>query len=434
MSAAQTPAEEEAGERDPRSLRVLIVIELGANWGHLLRVLPVIDELRARGHRPLLAVADLESASKVVAEVGIEVVRTPGALVHKKLGSAINVESYAQILDRCVFGDDATLAESLVQWEALLKEHRPDVVLAEFSPGALYMAHLFRLPLVCMNMGWEVPPFDGTLPILRPWLNVSIDKLREFESGIVARLNRHCVEHGVAPYAHLGELYGGGVRLMCTFTETDHFGSRPGMNYVGALFTSNRGAPARWRGTPGRSARKRVLVYLAPDPRNITVLEGLMRLNVDVIAVLPGIRKESLGRFVGTNIRVWDGPVQIGALLPEADLVINNGGHGLIAASLLAGIPLLIQPIMLEQTVLARRLEEGGLAQVLVDGPALRQSAGQIASLLDTHALREGAHAFARKYAGHTQLRTLLSIVHAVERAAEPSRLAEDRAPAAVQI
>ena len=87
--------------------RVLVVLELGSNWGHLLRIRPVAEALSAKGYELVVAATDVESAKKLWDTAAIAVVQCPGAVLKSRGGPRRRVDCYAQILDRLVFGADA---------------------------------------------------------------------------------------------------------------------------------------------------------------------------------------------------------------------------------------------------------------------------------------------------------------------------------------
>jgi len=52
---------------------ILITWEIGANYGHALRLLPVARELRRRGHQVVFALNDVRDAGSIVAAEGFAV-------------------------------------------------------------------------------------------------------------------------------------------------------------------------------------------------------------------------------------------------------------------------------------------------------------------------------------------------------------------------
>lgn len=402
-----------------RPLRVLAVVELGSNWGHLLRLLPLVRALRARGHEVVLVAPEVEQARKLFLGEAIDIVPSPGASFKAPLGPLAHINHYVQLLDRCVFRDDTTLEVTLRQWTDLLAAWQPDVALTDFAPGALFAAHLHRLPLVQVAIGWEAPPAGLPLPTVRPWEPLDLAAMQRLEAHLLERLNRRCHAFGVPPLSHLSNLYAVGTQLLATWPEADHFAPRaPTARYIGPIYSADHGRPAAWPETRGPGQVPRVLVYLSPDPRNSQVIEALRRAPVQVIAVLPGIGKPAMSRWATARFQIWDEPLQLQPLVETAHLVISNAGHGLVAASLLAGVPMLVLPRTAEQALITRRLTATGAVHSMWEGGGPHRCAQLVQAMLGDNRARLAAQAVAGKYAGSTQLRTVLSVVAAVERAA----------------
>lgn len=54
-----------------------------------------------------------------------------------------------------------------------------------------------------------------------------------------------------------------------------------------------------------------------------------------------------------------------GSILPNCDLAICHAGHGTLAACLMAGVPLLLLPMQLEQYLASVRIKQLGAAKVV---------------------------------------------------------------------
>lgn len=401
-------------------VRVLVVVELGANWGHLLRLRPVLREMRSRHHEALLAVSDVEAAQRLLAGEGITIVKCPGALSEEARKSEIDLDCYAQILDRCVFGGEDVLAQTVRQWGELLESWTPDVILVDFAPTALFIAHLHRLPVVQLVIGWEAPPPGETLPVIRPWRPIGKAEIVALEAAVVARLNNWCEKFGVAPYRWLSDLYAEGTQLLASLPETDHFAPRVAATYIGPIASTDYGSRVDWPAADGRGAQgKRVIAYLASDSRNMPIMAALRNLGVSVVAVLPGLPDRAVRLWRNACIEVRRDAVQLEPLLASADLVIHNAGHGTAATSLLAGVPVLTLPRTVEQALLTRRMKvtTGAVLSVLEEG-GLPNCQRTIHRMLHDKTIREAAQAVARRYAGSTQFRSILGAVDAVERTA----------------
>ena len=401
-----------------RPLRLLAVVELGSNWGHLLRLLPVVRVLRRRGHQVRLVVPDVVAAKTLYGDEDIDIVACPAAPRAKPpAGPRKPMQDYAELLERHAFSDEALIA-TLPQWEHLLKTWRPDALLTDFAPRALLVARLHRLPLVQMAIGWEAPPAGAALPGIRPGKPVDPAAVQAVEAKLLERLNRRCMAHGAPPLSKVSDLYATGTQLLATWPEADHFGPREVGNYIGPVYSADHGQAVQWAPSPSHRRVRRVLVYLSPDPRNLRIIQALRHLSVQVIAVLPSANKSWAARMALSGWSIGDQPLQLGPLLRSADLVISNASHGLTLASLQMGVPLLVLPRTGEHAMATARLVSTGAVRSLIDAGDVRGHAALIEQMLEGTTACAAAQALASKYAGSTPFRTVLGVVSSLERAA----------------
>ena len=397
-------------------LRVLVVWELGTHLGHLLRLLPVVTELIGKGHEVLLAVPDPAFAHKFLHDSQVKCVRCP--TTRSRPGGEQqegDVVCYADILSRYAFGDEAGLAEALKLWASLIGEFKPDVLLIEFAPLAMLAARLHQLPAVHLAIGWEAPPQSGTLPIIRASAMADETSVFEREAALVRRINKHCASAGVAELQWLSDLYKSATQLIATLPETDHFGPRLQGRYVGPLFSTEFGPVVRWPEPSAEQATRRVFMYLQPDRANLALLKALNSLGADVIAVLPELQAEAAECMSNDRIQLYSHPVRLAGLLEKADFVITNAGHGLVAASLLAGTPLLLIPRNVEQAMLAKRIKSTGAAHVLPREHVAVRAHEAIERLVNDAYAREAAKTIARKYVACTEDGVIAKVVDAIE-------------------
>ena len=82
------------------------------------------------------------------------------------------------------------------------------------------------------------------------------------------------------------------------------------------------------------------------------------------------------GTLPGTRGVHEIGFVPLARLLPEADAVIGAGGSGTVQATLAAGLPMVLRPVLADQPWTARRVASAGAGLVIDDpaeaGPAVR--------------------------------------------------------------
>jgi UDP:flavonoid glycosyltransferase YjiC (YdhE family) len=92
-------------------------------------------------------------------------------------------------------------------------------------------------------------------------------------------------------------------------------------------------------------------------------------------------------------------PLPAAALLAGADLTVTYGGQGLIAASLLAGVPLLMVPQTVEQYGSAQLVERLGAGICLAFERDEARAAAGLRQLLNDRRYRDAARGFASQHA-----------------------------------
>ena len=141
--------------------RVIFAWELGGHLGHLWRLLPVAEALKAREVEVLFAVTDLVSATRLIGGRGFSFVQAPetgpSSVVRPRL------LSYADILAQCGFDTPLNLAALVNGWRSLFRVVGADCLLADHAPSAIAAARTSDLPTVVLGTGFEVPPTSTQL-------------------------------------------------------------------------------------------------------------------------------------------------------------------------------------------------------------------------------------------------------------------------------
>lgn len=384
---------------------ILIAWQHGGNLGHLGRLLPVAQGLRARGRTVLFAVADAAAAARHLEPAGFEWVAIPVPVAVPVEGQVLN---HAGILLRCGFADAAdAVAAQVREWQALFRATQARVLLADAAPLALYAAHAAALPVLALGHGFEVPP---ALPGLNfaPWLPAAREDAAATEKRLAHALEA-LARHLDAPAAprSLGELFPGQSCVLCTWEELDHF-DRPGQPaYVGPVWGDlAQGPQVGFKRTEG----PKVLAYLnLIDKRYDLLWQALTASGAEVLVLSPGGTPWAHDAARGWGVEVVDHPVDLAPLLAHADAVVNHGGMATCSMALLAGKPLLVLPQNAEQGILAHRLARRALATATV---RLRDKANmqQRAQALLDDSPRAAVAALATRYRGYTPAAAVDSI------------------------
>ncbi|MDB5814507.1 MAG: putative Glycosyl transferase related to UDP-glucuronosyltransferase-like protein [Rhodocyclales bacterium] len=343
--------------------RFLFALELGGNLGHLARCLPLARMLQAQGHEILFAVPDSRTAGQMLAQHGIAFVESPRITVLSR--SARSPINYADMLLREGYRDSAALQGAVQSWLNLFHLFQPDTVIADHAPTALLAARIDQLSAVALGSGFEIPPQSTPLPSMRPWDEVSTEQLVVADDGLLRAINTVLKAHRQSSMQTATDLFGSVLRILATFPELDHYGTRLGEYYAGVFyeFETAKDAPSvAW--PEGSGAR--VLVYMRPEMRCFApLLKALQASNYRVIFAAPGTHSSHAARFSAPHLHFSHRAIAFGPLLPEADLAIGYGSIGFTTQALRAGLPQLISPAFVEQQLCARRVVEMGAGLLL---------------------------------------------------------------------
>jgi UDP:flavonoid glycosyltransferase YjiC (YdhE family) len=373
--------------------RIAFAWELGANYGHLSRTLPVAESLRAAGHTVLFAVPDLRIARSLLVPKGFAFVAAPRLPVGPPGKSAAN---YGQLLAEQGYSNRDSLRACVAAWLTLWRNAEVDAIVIDYAPTAQLAARILRKPHVLLGIGFAIPPVAEPLPSFRPWEKTSLQELRLSDEALTANINIVLQEFGGAPLRRLADMFAGLPALVTTFAELDYYGARPGVTFIGPTESPATGTTVHWQ----HSDRPHVFAYLRRDMRSFEpTLAALREFPAETICVIPDATPELLHRARAWPIRLFADPVDLHALLSKTDAVVSYGGAGVVAQCVGAGVPMLILPHALEQYMNAERvaaLEAGIVAHEPRSVAGIRE---QLNKLLTDARYRLAAQQFSQRYA-----------------------------------
>ena len=392
--------------------KILLAWELGENWGHLARDLPVVRALCGRGHQVVGAVSDTRVAGEILGAAGIPFVQAPMAASRTRMTQPL--ASYAELLITRGYGERATLGGLIAAWRGLFTLFRPDVVMIDYAPTALLAARIHGIPVVLIGNGFELPPRSSPLPSLRFWEPIPKERFEHAEGLALCHINEVLVSCHSEPLAQLADVFQGEHRILTTFSELDHYGARQDGNYVGPVYEMPKAQRVEW---PLGGHGSHIFAYLRPwVPGVEDLLWALQATGCSVICAFPGGSAALIQRFQTPLLRIFPMAVSLESLLPTADLVIGYGS-GLVATALLRGVPLLLVPRWSEQYLTAQRVEALGAGLMMRGPPTQASYSSLIATALGTPKFRTAAQAFAKKYEGFDGAQSVTDTVACIERA-----------------
>jgi UDP:flavonoid glycosyltransferase YjiC (YdhE family) len=374
--------------------KILFAWELGANLGHLTRDLPLARSCQADGHDVVWAVNDLSAAVNLLATESFRLIQAPLLKATTRLPLPIN---YAAMLLAEGYVDNGALKQGVQKWLSLFDSVKPDAIIYNHAPTALLAAHITGIPVLICGTGFEIPPASPALPSFRPWLNTSTAEHHHWEQQLLKQINTVLDSFSQARLPRLSTLFAQGKPLLTTFAELDPFGPRTGTDYVGPVYALPQMPDALWSST----GAAHILAYLRSTiPGVEALLHALNATSAEVICAVPGLPEAWPASYPA--LRFYSHALTLEHLLPSADLMISYGATTL-ATALMAGVPVLLVPQVIEQFLSGLPLERVGAGRMLRQQRTPQSCASLINDLLSNNQYRLQAQRFCEQHAGHTQ-------------------------------
>ena len=372
--------------------RILLAAEFLRGGATVARVLPLAVALADRGHDVTLAVPPELSAG--LAGSGFPLVDAPRWTVPPPSGFV--AISYADLLMHGGWASTDALRGLMTGWQRVLEQTTPDLLVADFAPTAMLVARKAGIAMAAIGDGFSLPPLTAPLPNMRPWAEVAPDAPASVEGRVLAVVNARLDVRQVPELRRLRALFEGVPCFLCTFPELDHYPDRPDGVWFGEVFAASRGPAAVW---PAGSGER---VYVELDPRHPAlgaIVEALDRLGLPTLVQAAGMPARRVDAIERAAIQATT-TANRASVLSGCDIVICQG-HEVAVPALLAGKPLLMLPVFVEQMMTLHRAAMQGLAHGVEPNADAAAIDAAVRRLVDDRACRLRAVNFARTYDGY---------------------------------
>lgn len=394
---------------------IVFAWELGGDYGHLSRLLPVALALRERGHRPVFVLRDLLGAEALLSPHDVPALQAP--LWLGRLTQLPSPISYPELLMPFGFLNPRALTGICRAWRHLLALIQPDLLVLDHAPTALLATRGLGLPRLHFGDGFCMPPPCQPLPPFAWWQQPApTARLQDSEAHALATANQVLAALHAPALTAFADLLHCDAQALCSFAELDHYPQRsaapaPAPHYLGPIFQLGQGQEPCWPDGPG----PRIFAYLKPGYGPLEqVLRALQELPASVLAHVPGASRKTLAQFSGGRMQLSAEPLAMDALSRSCDLALSHGGAGTTAAMLLAGKPLLLLPMQTEQWMAARRLQSLGVSETLLVDQT-EHLPRLLRQMLDTARYRTAAQAFAHEHRDYRQQDSVAAVVQQCE-------------------
>ena len=339
---------------------VLCVWEIGGELGHITRFANLTRVLEALGAQVSVAVKDLSRCHALFAGTGARLLQAPVWLPRVTLNRPIACLADTLLLQGYLEPD--TLDALVQAWDSLFELTQPDLVIYDYAPTALLASRQRAFRKILVGIGFSDPVPGHPIADWRPY--PCTDQLvAHQEQRVLGVINTVCDRRGDPPLTRLSDLFSVDATMINTFPELDLYRDlRPPGSHGHEADNRQQRDPVTF--PPGSSAR--VVAYLKPrHPQLAPLLEALARCDASVFVAIPGGNPATLDPLVSSTFAYSTQLVALETAIGEADLFVGHGNIASTTQSLMAGTPVMILPIQLEQLLTGKRVQELGLGKLV---------------------------------------------------------------------
>ena len=331
--------------------KALFTWELGGGMGHVTVMSRIISELDKDKLDLWYALSSPELGLKAGFDAGrvLAAPLWPGQRGWK-YKAAKPACSLGEALARSVFIGAEEVRTQLQQWLELLTRIKPDIIFADYSPGALMAARALGIPAVAYGVGYYTL-HEGATEFPRIWNKPGLVPERT-ETAALQDVNAALSQLGCAELDSYAQTILGTRQLAMTLPLLDPSGRKrhePLCNPV----LSHALPPS---GPDGH----RLFIHFQ-DIGHPNLLQGVIAAGPPATVYIRDLPGNARKRLTDAGFDVLSKPADLGKLLPACCGVVHYGGLGLSSLALACGIPQVMVSTDLEKYFTATRIEKAGL-------------------------------------------------------------------------
>lgn len=335
--------------------RILFGWELGANRGHIERLLPIARRLLDKGHAVAFALQQIDSVGTDHDErIGLwQAPVWPRLLVNNLQDKNRRIATMGDILAQLGLDRAGCLASMVRGWDNIFNAVSPDLVIADYAPAMLVAAQ-GRIKSIAVGDYFSMPPSH-----LEAFPNLTGQPTAYSEEMLLDTVDADLRSVGRQPLSALPALFTSDHNMVGNFAELDAYRNwrtggycapsvkQPFADPVGGqgeeifVYAYNRiGADSPiWAGLSAR--RRKVRVHMRdPNPDHLAMFRRL------------GIIHEPK-------------PLSFPQIARRSRCAVSYGGNGFTSACLIAGLPQLMLPFDLEKLLTSRAVDALGFGRMM---------------------------------------------------------------------
>jgi len=356
---------------------ILCAWEIGGELGHISRFSAITKALELDGHHIVLAFKDLSRAYPFFDDTKATLMQAPVWL--PKVTMQRPIACLADTLLCTGYLDNEAL-DCLVQaWEAIVDLVKPDLVIFDYAPTAMLALLNNRIPKILIGTGFADPVAGSSIVDWRPY-PTNDDLVQRQELMVLERINTVLKRRDKPALTHMTELFAVDQTVISTFPELDLYLDRKNTTY--SIGPSEKLVAEAVRFIS--EDHPRILAYLKPAHPNIDLLvAALARCKANVFIACPKGSANLFTPHVSDRFQFSTELVDLQGAMTQVDLFVGHGNASSCKESLMAGNPMVILPIQLEQLLTGRKLQVAGFGVLVEKIPGVDELVELLDYLLD---------------------------------------------------
>lgn len=338
------------------------VWELGGHLGHLGRFAALVPSFVERGHKVTLVLRDLARVQQLDGLRHAAILQAPLWMPRSRSAPAHPV-SMPEILQHFGYLSVPGLTGMVRAWGDTLDALKPDLILCDYAPTALLATRGKSLVRTAIGSGYSIPPLDFTpMPVFRSVSPEIRARSLQAEKRVTQVVQCVASEVGQPAINNICDIFAAEEQFLCTIPELDHYQRTQPPRYWNLPAQASTGRRPTWTD----SGRPRVFAYVKPPGAHFdATIKALQQSGCEAEVFAPGISLEMSRQLASEYIRISSQPYDLVKTFDSCDAVICHAGHETVVAALLAGRPVLLIPLQMEQYALAQLVETQGIGELI---------------------------------------------------------------------
>lgn len=335
--------------------RILFGWELGANRGHIERLLPMAKRLLDGGHQVALALQQIDSiGTDHDARIGLwQAPVWPRLLVNNLQDQSRRIATMGDILAQLGLDRPGCLAAMIRAWDAIFAGFAPDVVVADYAPAMLCAAR-GRIATISVGDYFSCPPAQ-----LERFASLAGSTPAYDEEALLDTVDADLASVGRAPLAGLPAMFAADHIKVGCFAELDPYRALRDTDYCAPSIKLPLG-------DGGGGAGEEIFVYAinrigADSPIWAGIAATRRRVRVHMRDPVDTHR----AMFKRLGFIHEPRPLTFPEIARRSRVAVSYGGNGFTNACLVAALPHLMIPFDLEKLMTARAVDRLGLGKML---------------------------------------------------------------------